>query len=556
MNKQSVIYARVSTDEQTKGYSLQTQIEACKQYAVQQGYIVLHIFSEDYSGASLDRPELNNVRDFLAKEDVDVVIVYDVDRLARKSIYQALIEEEFLHDGAIIEYVIGQYADTDEGRLQKQIRGSIAEYEKAKILERSKRGKRGKAMSGFVLVGSRPPYGYKVISEPHKSWFEIDEEEAEVVRVIFDWYLRGDESGEPLSMNAIAVKLTDLGVPTRGDKQGHFFKKRGKGIWAATLIRNILKNETYTGTWYYGKTKMIDDGKKRNPKPKCGFGKQVMRARDEWIGVPVPMIIDEDTYKRAIARVTLNAEQADRSVKHQYLLGRRLRCMKCNYTYKGRTRHSNHYYYCGGTEQRPVKLCDSPAFRGKDVDRVVWNWLVDLIKNPQAVMSGLQDSQDGSVQENQALLDRLAMIERQIQDQDTQLGKILDLYLSGDFERDMLTERKVRLENNIANLRKEYRETLAMVEKVTLTDSQMTEIQAFCDSIRDRIDTASFEEKRQLLEMFDVRGKLTVENNEKVVYVSCLLEPQPVSLALTSHLSNTGATVITPCASRRTAPSR
>ncbi len=556
MNKRSVIYARVSTDEQTKGYSLQTQIEACKQYAVQQGYIVLHIFSEDYSGASLDRPELNNVRDFLAKEDVDIVIVYDVDRLARKSIYQALIEEEFLHDGAIIEYVIGQYADTDEGRLQKQIRGSIAEYEKAKILERSKRGKRGKAMSGFVLVGSRPPYGYKVISEPHKSWFEIDEEEAEVVRVIFDWYLRGDESGEPLSMNAIAVKLTDLGVPTRGDKQGHFFKKRGKGIWASTLIRNILKNETYTGTWYYGKTKMIDDGKKRNPKPKCGFGKQVTRARDEWIGVPVPMIIDEDTYKRAVARVTLNAEQADRSVKHQYLLGRRLRCMKCNYTYKGRTRHSNHYYYCGGTEQRPVKLCDSPAFRGKDVDRVVWNWLADLIKNPQAVMSGLQDSQDGSVQENQALLDRLAMIERQIQDQDTQLGKILDLYLSGDFERDMLTERKVRLENNIANLRKEYQETLAMVEKVTLTDSQMTEIQEFCDSIRDRVDTASFEEKRQLLEMFDVRGKLTVENNEKVVYVSCLLEPQPVSLALTSHSSNIGATATTPCDFRPMVPSR
>ena len=556
MNKRSVIYARVSTDEQTKGYSLQTQIEACKQYAVQQGYIVLHIFSEDYSGASLDRPELNNVRDFLAKEDVDIVIVYDVDRLARKSIYQALIEEEFLHDGAIIEYVIGQYADTDEGRLQKQIRGSIAEYEKAKILERSKRGKRGKAMSGFVLVGSRPPYGYKVISEPHKSWFEIDEEEAEVVRVIFDWYLRGDESGEPLSMNAIAVKLTDLGVPTRGDKQGHFFKKRGKGIWASTLIRNILKNETYTGTWYYGKTKMIDDGKKRNPKPKCGFGKQVTRARDEWIGVPVPMIIDEDTYKRAVARVTLNAEQADRSVKHQYLLGRRLRCMKCNYTYKGRTRHSNHYYYCGGTEQRPVKLCDSPAFRGKDVDRVVWNWLADLIKNPQAVMSGLQDSQDGSIQENQALLDRLAMIERQIQDQDTQLGKILDLYLSGDFERDMLTERKVRLENNIANLRKEYQETLAMVEKVTLTDSQMTEIQEFCDSIRDRVDTASFEEKRQLLEMFDVRGKLTVENNEKVVYVSCLLEPQPVSLALTSHSSNTGATAIMLCDCRPMDPSR
>ena len=230
MNKRAVIYARVSTDEQTKGYSLQTQIESCKQYAVERGYVLLHIFSEDYSGASLDRPELNNVRDFLANDDVDVVIVYDVDRLARKSIYQALIEEEFMRDGAVIEYVIGQYDDSDEGRLQKQIRGSIAEYEKAKILERSKRGKRGKAMSGFVLVGSRPPYGYSVVSEPHKAWLEINEEEAEIVRAIFSWYLYGDESGKPLSMNAIAKKLTNMGVPTRGDKQSHFFKKRDQGV--------------------------------------------------------------------------------------------------------------------------------------------------------------------------------------------------------------------------------------------------------------------------------------------------------------------------------------
>ena len=83
-------------------------------------------------------------------------------------------------------------------------------------------------MSGFVIVGSRPPYGYKVVSEPHKSWLEIDEEEAEIVRTVFDWYLRGDESGKPLSMNAIAKKLTNLGVPTRGDRQGQFFKSEEK----------------------------------------------------------------------------------------------------------------------------------------------------------------------------------------------------------------------------------------------------------------------------------------------------------------------------------------
>lgn len=555
LQKRAIVYARVSTDEQTKGYSLQTQVDACKSYAIEQGYILLEVFTEDYSGATIDRPILNNVRDYLSENKVDVVIVYDVDRLARKSVYQALIEEEFMRYETIIEYVIGQYDDSDEGRLQKQIRASIAEYEKAKILERSKRGKRGKAMSGFVLVGARPPYGYKVVSEPHKAWLDLEEDEADVVRTVFQWYLYGDGSGEPLSMNAIAAKLTEMGVPTRGDKQDHFFKKHGPGIWAPAMIRRILGNETYMGTWYYGKTKMVEDGKQRKPKPKCGFGKQVARPRDEWISVSVPAIIDEETFKRAVEKVKFNAEQADRSAKHFYLLGRRLKCDKCNYTYKGRTRNLNHYYYCGGTEQRPVRVCDAPVFRGKDVDRVVWEWFVELIKNPRALMTGLQDTQDSQGQKHQSLENRLELIEKQIADQEVQLGKLLDLYLTGNFPRDLLTERKARLEENLANLRNEHEKTRQMLDGLALSDRQIDEIQEFCDSIRDRLDTSSLEEKRQLFDMFDVRGRLAVENDEKVVHVTCLISPQPVSLALTSHSSNIGATAILPCACPSMAPS-
>ena len=134
----------------------------------------------------MDRPALNELRDLISRDHIKAVIVYDIDRVARKSVYQMLIEEEFRKSGVHIEYVIGQYDDSDEGRLQKQIRASIAEYEKAKILERSKRGKRGKAKSGYVLVGSRPPYGYCVRSEPHKAWLEVDEEEAAIVQMIFD----------------------------------------------------------------------------------------------------------------------------------------------------------------------------------------------------------------------------------------------------------------------------------------------------------------------------------------------------------------------------------
>ncbi len=557
MNKRSVIYARVSTDEQTKGYSLNTQVDACKQYAADCGYVLLMTFSEDYSGATIDRPQLNALRDFAAQEPIDVIIVYDIDRLARKSVYQALIEEEFLRLGVTVEYVIGQYDNSDEGRLQKQIRASIAEYEKAKILERSKRGKRGKAQSGFVIVGSRPPYGYKTITEPHKSWLEVDEEEAQIVVNVFNWYLRGDGDSGPMSVNAIAKKLTEMRVITRGDKHGHIYKKYEPGSWAPEMIRHILKNETYTGTWHYGKTKVIDDGKVRPARPKCGFGKQVPRSRDEWVGVPVPVIIDKETFNLAQARMKFNLAQADRHLKHEYLLARRLRCAKCGFTYQGRARKKNTYYYCKATERRPIKRCDMPMFRGRDVDDAVWAWLVNIIQHPEYIVAGLQDRQEEQGRSNQALTARLELIEGHIAENEKQLNKLLDLYLSGDFERDMLSERRARLEENIGNLRKEQAEIASFLEQLVLSDAQVEDIRLFCETIKDVLDTATFEQKRQVLEMLDVRGTLAIEDNERVIYVKCLVTPQQrLSLLPTSPSSNTGGIGITPCGSLSTVLSR
>jgi site-specific DNA recombinase len=484
--------------------------------------------------------------------------VYDIDRLARKSVYQALIEEEFLRLGIMVEYVIGQYDNSDEGRLQKQIRASIAEYEKAKILERSKREKRGKAQSGFVVVGSRPPYGYKTVSEPHKAWLEVDEDEATIVVNVFNWYLRGDETNGPMSMNAIAKKLTDMRIATRGDKHGHIYKKYEAGSWSAEMIRHILKNETYTGTWYYGKTKMVDDGKKREAKPKCGFGKQVPRAREEWISVPVPAIIEQEAFNSAQSRMKLNSEQSDRSRKYEYLLSKRLRCAKCGLTYQGRTRRKNNmYYYCKSTERRPIKRCDMPVFRGRDVDDTIWAWVVDLIQHPERIIAGLHDQQEEQGRSAQALSARLDLIESQMADNENQLSKLLDLYLSGGFEREMLAERRVRLEENKAGLTKEHADISSYLEQSVISDEQVEDIKSFCETIRNELDVATFEQKRQLLEMLDVRGTLAVEDNERVVYVKCLVAPQQrLSLAPTLPSSNTGETATTRCASPPTAPSR
>jgi len=561
MTKQAAIYSRVSTDEQAKGYSLSSQIEACYSYAQERGYTVTATFSDDYTGAAIDRPELNELRDYMARNPLDVVIVYDIDRLARKSAYQFLIEEEFKRAGVVIEFVMGQYEDTDEGRLQKQIKGVIAEYEKAKILERSKRGKRGKAKSGFVLTGSRPPYGYTVKSEAHKAWLEIDENEAAIVRMVYDWYLRGDENGAPMSANSIAVRLTNLGILTRGDKQSHVAKKHGKGVWQRAMIIHILTNETYTGVWYFGKTKMIDDGKQREHKDKRGFGKQVARAQEEWIPVNVPAIIDPETFALAQKRKVYLTRLLGGHAKNDYLLKSRLSCSKCGYAMRGqavnsRSRTKKHFYYLCNGRRQIVCLCDMPTVRGDWVDALVWEWVKMIIDNPDNLRVGLDGVQNELQQTNQALLDRLIIIDDQIKEQQKQLDKLLDLYLGGEFPKEMLTERKARLEQMLATLSKEQNDLAGHLRKVTMTDDQLSYIEAFCAKIRNGLDQADFNTKRQIIELLDVRGKIAFENNEKVVYLKCLITQQPLAPIVISHSLNTGEIVTTPCGSRSTVPSQ
>jgi site-specific DNA recombinase len=447
-----------------------------------------------------------------------------------------LIEEEFRKDGVLVEYVIGQYDDSDEGRLQKQIRASIAEYEKAKILERSKRGKRGKAKSGYVIVGARPPYGYKVRSEPHKAWLEIDEAEAQVVRMIFDWYVNGDEYGKPISLHNILCKLMALGIPTRGDREKHVAKKRGVGVWSDAMIRHILKNETYTGTWYYGKIKMINDGNEsvRKPKPKCGFGKQVPRPEEEWIAVSVPEVISREMFDKVQERLQMNLEQAKRNTKREYLMARGLRCATCGYTFVGRTRtERNRYYYCNGTRRMP-RVCNTPAFRVDDLDNTIWGWVRALLEDPENIRAGLQGMQEEAERANQSLYDRLEIIQNRIEENQRQLQKLLDLYLNDDFPREMLQERRACLEETLMKLRQENVELSSHLHAITVTDEQIEDIESICAQVRDGLDTATFEQKRQLIDMLDVRGKLAIENDEKVVYVKCILGQQLLSVARTS----------------------
>jgi site-specific DNA recombinase len=281
------IYIRVSDKSQEEGYSIPEQIRDCMVHAEAHGItIVTDPFVDAYTGTSMDRPQWMALKESVKAKGIKAVVVLSINRFARSAVAGLVMEREISRMGARIEYVKGKYDDTPQGRFLKTLELAIAEYEREMIIERTKSGRMGKARSGYVVV-SKAPYGYSVSSDGKKQWLEIYEEEARIVQLIVRWYIYGDETGALLSIRQITTKLTEMGVPTRGDQGTHTFKKMGAGVWNRRTVHDILTNETYAGKWHYFKTETH------------GVGEERTRARTErihWVEVEVPSIITAQEY--------------------------------------------------------------------------------------------------------------------------------------------------------------------------------------------------------------------------------------------------------------------
>src|SRR5438309_3609608 len=204
MNKPAAIYARVSSDRQKENHTIASQTAALVEYAQTHGYSVPPewVFQdESYSGAILVRPGLEALRDLAAEGQITAALVYSPDRLSRKYAYQVLLSEELSRSGVELIFLKSPAGATPEDQLLVQFQGMIAEYERAQIAERSRRGKRHKAQQGVVNVLSGAPYGYRYVkkSDHAEAYYEVIEAEAEIVRMIFENY-----TSQGLSLGAIA----------------------------------------------------------------------------------------------------------------------------------------------------------------------------------------------------------------------------------------------------------------------------------------------------------------------------------------------------------------
>lgn len=243
---QAAIYARVSSERQAEENTIENQMADLADRVGADGLDLtqeLTFVDEGYSGSTLVRPALERLRDLVAAGAVDRLYVHSPDRLARRYAHQVLLVDEFQRGGVEVIFLNRELGKTPEDELLLQVQGMMAEYERAKILERSRRGKRHAAASGSVNVLCGAPYGYRYVTKHEgggQARYEIIAEEARVVRQIFEWVGR-----DRLSIGEVRRRLTQAKEPTR----------KGKTAWDRSVIWNMLKNPAYMGEAAFGKTR-------------------------------------------------------------------------------------------------------------------------------------------------------------------------------------------------------------------------------------------------------------------------------------------------------------
>lgn len=517
--ERAVIYARTSGDDtRNDGRNLAGQLEMGREYALNKGYNIVAELHEDDRGASgalIDLPQLNHIRDMARRREFEVLVVREVDRLSRNLAKQLIVEEELNRSGVRVEYVLAEYDDSPEGRLNKHIRATIAEYEREKIRERLVRGRRLSVKNGNINVSDRPPYGYKVVKEDGQNRLEIIEEEARIVRLIFEWYVYGDESGNPLSTEKIVKKLTKLGVPTRGDKYKHVKKKRGYGQWNRQTVRRILTRETYIGTWHFGK----------------------LNPDENDIPIEVPPIVTPELFAAVMPRLERNRKMSSRNTKHEYLMAKQLTCGCCGYKMTGiKRKHKNKdycYYRCPAKYHvDSTRSCALPQFRQEKVDDAVWNWIKSVLSNPKMLSQGLEDFQEQQERENAPLRQRLSVINDLLIENKDKLDRLLELYISGELAKEMLVDHKHRLEKTQTELEAEKTRLVQHLETKELSAEQLQTLEQFAHEIGEGLSELddNFGDRRKIIDMLDVQAILAVEDDQKIVRVQCRLGNKSLSI--------------------------
>lgn len=439
MKQKVALYARVSTRQQEQEGTIASQVAALEAYASKQGYELPaenYFLDEAVSGARLERGGLDRLRDRATAGDFSLVLCLSPDRLARHYVHQWVVLDEVQRVGVKMVFINQpEPVEGAQGQLLTGIQGLFAEYERAMITERMRRGKLYRLRQG-ELLSPNPPYGYYYVpvSASNGGCWQICAPEAEIVRSIYQWYIM-----ERLTISAIAKRLNERGIATPSG--------RGRA-WHYSSVRAILSQQAYTGRTFYNRTRRKAEAIGRPRKAGRGHlrtAEHEQRPREEWIELVTPVIVEETLWQQAQEQLQMNQKFAPRNNKrHLYLLRGLLLCATCGRTLIGRTNTNGPFYYCpnGGKRRSPDVLSHRCTIPGYIIQPLVWQEIVHLLRNPTLVADAWHSQQEGTALAPKEV-DRLHARQRQLE---RQWLRLLDLYQDGLIDKPELEKRKAPLD--------------------------------------------------------------------------------------------------------------
>jgi site-specific DNA recombinase len=524
------LYARVSSQRQAEELTIHSQVAALRERIAVDAHSIadeLCFLDEGYSGSTLFRPALERLRDLAHVGGLDQLYVHSPDRLARKYVYQMLLLEEFSRHGVQVVFLNQDPQDESaEGNLLLQMQGMIAEYERAKILERTRRGRRFAARQGKVSVLPTAPYGYRYVPKhlaDGEARYDVVLEEARLVREIFAWV-----GVEGLSLRQVTDRLRERGIPTA----------KGRPRWDGATIRGILHNTAYIGMAKYGKTRLVPRTPGRRPKrgdPAIPRLEKVSRptAPEEQESIPVPAIVSAELFGAVAERLEQNRRRYRQHRQGtRYLLSGLLVCQRCGSAYCARKlgapkKDGSHYFYyrcLGGDRYRHggETICANKGLSGAVLETAVWADVCSLLQDPERVRREFQRRLDRPATEPPDAAhykDSIAKLKRR-------LARLVDAYENGWLEKEDFQSRIGRVQERLAREEEAYAE----YERNVTSDDELRlvigQFQTFAQQIVSGLEGADFDLRRKLLRLLVNRIEVR-ENEIQIVYK---VQPPPFVL--------------------------
>ena len=545
----AAFYARVSSDAQAREHTIDSQIAALKERIAADGYALEpdHAYvDEGYSGTYLQRPALEKLRDAVAAGSVDRVYVHAPDRLARRYAHQVVLIDELRRVGAEVVFLNRPIGETAEDDLLLQVQGVIAEYERAKLLERVRRGRRHAARSGSVSALTAAPYGYRYVRRDHGGGvarFEVVEDEARIVRLIFAW-VGLDRS----SLREVCRRLQQMGCRTQ----------RGLAHWSVATIHGMLDNPAYVGRAVLGRSRVLPAhpqlrSNRRNARSAPSVTRRIRDAHEGRIEIAVPALVDPAVFEAAQKQLIENRKRKrDRRQGPRWLLQGLTVCRSCGYAYcakrfgllpTDRSKSARHYYRCIGTEESRLHgapKCGNPTVPGDKLDQIVWDQVRALLEDPNRVADEYR-RRIGQVRDGAAPSEQIDRLDRQMAGLKRSIDRLIDSYSGGLIDKAEFEPRITASKRRMSQLDQQRRIAFDTANAHRELSLVINRLEDFSAKVAQGIDRLDWIGKRNIIHTVVRRIEIDHDGIEVVFRIPSTSPPSdhgPRSPIVAPHCSN------------------